>query len=133
MKKNLNRTLILAVAGLAFGAAAYGQDKITANIPFAFRTADGLHSAGVYQVVTRENMIVLQLRSPNGHAVNLPISTPRTSGPGEARPRFVFNCKDDGGCALAQVWMGDGRGFSYAPAAKAETAVVVYFGGESAR
>lgn len=134
MKKIFDRTLIWVAASLALGTAVYGQDKITANIPFAFRTADGLHSAGVYDVLTHSGAVVLQLRSPNGHSVNLPLGIPETSGIGEDRPRLVFNCKDDGGCSLAQVWTGNGKGWSYsAPVAKSETAVVVYYGGEAAK
>jgi hypothetical protein len=135
MKKNFNRTLILAAAALAFGAAAYGQDKITANIPFTFRASDGAHPAGTYAVISRSGDPVLQLRNEaNGHSVNLKIGTPEGGGSGDARPRLVFHCQDDGGCVLAQVWTANGGGFSYpAPpviAPKTESAVVVYYNGE---
>jgi hypothetical protein len=137
MKKNLNRTLMLTAFALTFGAAAYGQNKITATIPFNFRASDGAHEAGTYAVISKGGDPVLQLRNEsNGHSVNLKIGTPEGGGPGEARPRLVFHCQDDGGCVLAQVWTGTGKGFSYpAPqvkAPKAESAVVVYYNGESA-
>jgi hypothetical protein len=135
MKKNFTRTLILTAAALALGASVYGQDKITATVPFNFRASDEMHPAGNYAVVSKPGETVLQLRNEaNGHSINLPIGRPEGGGPGEARPRLVFHCQDDGGCVLAQVWTANGRGFSYpAPqvaAPKTESAVVVYYSGE---
>lgn len=141
MKKNLSRTLVLTAVTLTLGvAAAYGQSNITATIPFEFRTADGAHAAGIYHIVSSGGDPVLRLRSEaTGNTVVLPIGSPEggAAGLGEARPRLVFHCQDDGGCVLAQVWDGNGQGRSYrAPAAKGpklESAVVVYFNGELAR
>jgi len=136
MKKNFSRNLILAAAALAFGSAAYGQSKVTATIPFTFRASDGAHPAGTYAVLSKPGDAVLQLRNEsNGHSINLPIGNPEGGGSGEARPRLVFHCQDDGGCVLAQVWTANGKGFSYpAPqvtAPKTESAVVVYYNGEA--
>lgn len=140
MKKNLSRRLILTAVALSFGAAsAFAADGIVANIPFAFRTADGPHAAGIYHVISKSpGDAVLQLRSEaTGATVNLRIGTPEGGGNGEAKPRLVFHCQDDGGCVLAQVWNGSGQGWSYAaPQVKApqyESAVVVYFNGEAAK
>jgi hypothetical protein len=136
MKKNFNRTLILAAAALAFGSAVYGQDKITATIPFTFRASDGAHPAGTYAVISKTGDAVLQLRNEaNGQSVNLKVGTPEGGGLGDARPRLVFHCQNDGGCVLAQVWTANGAGFSYpAPqvtASTPESAVVVYYKGEA--
>ncbi len=138
MTKNFNRTLILTAAALALSTAVYAQDKITATIPFTFRASDGTHEAGTYAVLSKTGDPVLQLRNEaNGHSVNLKIGNPEGGGPGEARPRLVFHCQDDGGCVLAQVWTANGKGFSYpAPqvkAPKAESAVVVYYNGEAGK
>jgi hypothetical protein len=134
MKKNFTRNLILAATALVFGAAAYGQDKMTATIPFAFRASDGAHPAGTYAVISKTGESILQLRNEaNGHSVNLRLGSPEGGGAGEVRPRLIFHCQDDGGCVLAQVWIANGRGFSYpAPevaAPRTESAVVVYYNG----
>ena len=138
MKKNFTRTLILTAAALALGTSVYGQDKITATIPFMFRASDGSHPAGTYAVLSKPGDAVLQLRNEaSGHSINLPLGNREGGGPGEARPRLVFHCQDDGGCVLAQVWIANGSGFSYsAPQVKApktESAVVVYYNGETNR
>ena len=115
MKKNLNRTLMFAAATLTLGAAAaYGQEKITANIPFEFRTADGVHAAGVYDVLSKAASPVIMLRDEaSRNAVNLRIGAPE-SATGETQPRLVFHCFDGAGCVLSQIWTGNGQGWSYA-------------------
>jgi len=144
MKKNskrafLNHSLIAAAVALALGTAAYGQDKITANIPFEFSANGAVHEAGTYDVVKNPSNLVLQLRNAaNGQSVHLGIGVPEGGSPSaEARPRLVFQCREDGGCALAQVWIADGRGYSYAvPKAKGpelESRLVVVYAGELAQ
>lgn len=138
MKKNLNRNLILTAVGLALSATAvYGQERIIGTVPFAFRAADGAHAAGAYSVISDAGSTVLKLRNrADGKAVILGLAAPEKGPPSaEVRPRLIFNCSDDGGCVLAQVWMGNGLGYSYAAAgpvheSTSENAVAVYFRGQ---
>jgi outer membrane protein assembly factor BamB len=49
MKNVANRLIVFAVSALAFGTAAFGQTtRMTAEIPFAFRTVTGTLPAGSY-------------------------------------------------------------------------------------
>ena len=117
MKKNLNRSLILTAVTLTLGAAAaYGQNNITANIPFEFHASGAAYAAGTYHLATAsENSPVFQLRGDaTRNIVNLRIGVPESGSANSAiRSRLVFHCSDAGGCVLAQVWNADGRGWSF--------------------
>ena len=137
MKKNFNRALMLTAAALTLSAAAaYGQTKVTGEIPFAFRTARGVQPAGVYDLISiSPNREMLALRSvATLKAVPLGIGAPEGSSSArsyEARPRLVFHCSDANGCVLYAAFIDDGRGWSYrAPHVKPseERVAVVYLG-----
>lgn len=135
MKKNLNRTLLLTAAALTLSAAAaYGQIKITANIPFAFRTGGTMHAAGTYDVIAISSIHkVLALRDEStGKAVMLGLGTPEGgSTVGQSHPRLVFRCGNERGCVLSEVWTNDGYGQSYGARPKSsepEHLAVVYLG-----
>jgi len=135
MKTNLNRSLMLTAVAVTLGVAAYGQNNITATVPFSFKANGTAQKAGDYSVVANAGATVLHLvNKSTGQSVQLGIGTPEGAAAGEPRPRLVFHCGDDGGCALAEVWIGDGRGWSYkhalAKGPKYETAVAVYYGAE---
>ena len=49
MKTIANRFFVLAASAVAFGTVAFGQVKLTADIPFAFHTAVGSLPAGKYE------------------------------------------------------------------------------------
>jgi hypothetical protein len=50
MKTIANRLIVFAASALAFGTVAFGQTRMTAEIPFAFHTASGILPAGNYEV-----------------------------------------------------------------------------------
>jgi hypothetical protein len=49
MKTIATRIVVIAASALALGTMAFGQNKMTAEIPFAFRTATGALPAGHYE------------------------------------------------------------------------------------
>jgi len=48
MKTIANRIIVIAASVIALGTVAYGQTTMTAEIPFAFRTASTTLPAGTY-------------------------------------------------------------------------------------
>ncbi len=50
MKSIANRLIVLAASALAFGTVAFGQTRMTADIPFAFHTVSGNLPAGTYVI-----------------------------------------------------------------------------------
>ena len=127
----LNWSRIAVIGGLLSAAAAYGQTKITAEIPFSFRTAAGVQPAGQYAVIPASlGGDVLAIQSvETGRSTLLGIGA-RDSANG-TRPRLVFHCGSESGCALTGVWMSDGRGWAFkTPKVKPseqEHVAVVYF------
>jgi hypothetical protein len=49
MKTIANRLIIIAASAIAFGSVAFGQTRMTAEIPFAFHTVSGTLPAGTYE------------------------------------------------------------------------------------
>ncbi|HEY7338995.1 MAG TPA: hypothetical protein VH639_29160 [Bryobacteraceae bacterium] len=136
MNARLNSLLITAVGLTLSAAAAYGQNKVAADIPFSFRTAGGMQEAGRYAAIPA-NLDGSVLRIQNldtGKSVLLGIGIP--DGDYNKRPRLVFRCGDKNGCVLAGVWMADGRGWSYntpkMKAADRERVAVIYFNNNQA-
>jgi hypothetical protein len=50
MKTIANRLIVFAVSAIAFGTVAFGQTRMTAEIPFAFHTSKGTLPAGTYEL-----------------------------------------------------------------------------------
>ena len=133
MKTTLN-SLLIAAAGLTLSAAAaYGQSRMTANVPFAFTTAAGTQPAGQYTVANSADGSMMKLENRDTRNSSL-------LGPGvpngvekKANPRLVFVCGSESGCALTSVVIGDGRAWSYkAPRMKpSETARITVVNLES--
>src|SRR5580693_78760 len=48
--KIANRMIVFAAGVIAFGTVAFGQTRMTAEIPFAFHTASGTLPAGTYEL-----------------------------------------------------------------------------------
>jgi len=114
MKNKLHRTLLLTAAGFALSAAAaYGQNAVTADIPFAFQTMGGHQTAGRYTLApVNAARSVFSLRNvETGHASLLGFGT--GIDPSGDRAQIVFRCAGEGGCVLASVSMGDGRAWKY--------------------
>jgi len=130
MKKNLTRTLMLTAAVLAAGAAAYAQVHIglNATIPFSFKMNGKTLSAGTYRLgpATMSNSNVLYFRG-----VKASVYAIGTHAIGDdQRARLMFRCGDSSGCALTEVWDGQGQGWKFAAprlsAAEKERLAVVY-------
>jgi hypothetical protein len=50
MKTIANRLIVIAASTIAFGTVAFGQTRMTAEIPFAFHTVNGTLPAGTYEI-----------------------------------------------------------------------------------
>lgn len=113
MKSTLNSRLITA-AGLALSAAgAYGQTKMTANVPFAFNTAGGNQPAGRYAVVpaTGHGSVMKLENRETGRSTMIGVGTP--SAEKQHSARLVLVCGSESGCVLTRVVVDDGRAWSY--------------------
>jgi len=124
-------SVLLTAAVLAVGTATVNaQTRVTAEIPFAFQTLDGMHPAGHYQI-TRAAQGLEAIRLTNLDTQTTTMSVGVLGGAsGDQRPRLVFHCGDSGACRLAGMWTGDGQAWTFAAnrkkAAEAERVAVVY-------
>ena len=109
MKTRVNS--LLFTAALALGAvAAYGQDRIVANIPFEFKTVAGVQPAGHYTLSGHSVSPVL--RHVAGKTSLLGIGVPDEVNPNRP-PQLVFTCGSESGCVLTSVRFEDGRSWKY--------------------
>jgi len=113
MKSIANRLFLFAAAALSLGTAAYGQNILRADIPFAFRDAGGAASAGHYTVRVENNgsgyLAQIQDRATGRGLISLTNRLDNKAGAAIA-PRLVFRCTE-AGCQLSEIWTRDG-GFS---------------------
>jgi len=132
MKSRLN-SLLIAAAGLTLSAAAaYGQTTVVANVPFSFRTPAGMQPAGQYQIApaTNDGSIAVLKNMETGRSTLTGIGSPN-GNPNDKTARLVFRCGSESGCALSEVKMGDGRGWTYKTPhlkpSETERVAVIYF------
>jgi len=113
--RNLKLTLTAALLTL-LGTSAYSQTgSLTAKIPFAFRAVGSDLPAGQYTVgpVANQGAGTMELRNMDtGKAVFLPSKAPGKESK-DARPRLIFQCIDEQGCALTALWSGEGKGLEF--------------------
>jgi hypothetical protein len=110
MKTKLNSLLLTAALTLS-AAAAYGQDQVTANIPFPFQTVAGVQAAGQYGI-SQAGYAVKLTNLATGKSSFLGIGAPEGND-GSKPPQLVFTCGSERGCALTSVRLADGRSWSY--------------------
>jgi len=111
MKTKLN-SLLRTAAGLTLSvAAAYGQSRVVADVPFSFRTAAGVNAAGEYSI-SQEGAAAKLVNQGTGRASLLGIGTPLDAN-SNARPQLLFLCGSESGCALSSVTIADGRSYSF--------------------
>jgi hypothetical protein len=114
MKSIANRLFLFAAAALSLGTAAYGQNILKADIPFAFRGPAGNAPAGHYtvRVENQGSGYLAQIRDrATGRGV-LSITNQLYSKAGaDIAPRLVFRCAEGAGCQLSEIWTRTG-GFS---------------------
>ena len=114
MKTNLKATVMLTAAVLTLGAtAAYGEEVMKANVPFAFRTAAGVQPAGEYSVgklgYDHSVLTIRNLDTLNATIIGMGIPDGTSN---DGRARLVFRCGNEAGCALSAVWV-DGHGTKF--------------------
>jgi hypothetical protein len=127
--------LLLTAAGFALiAAAAYGQTRLTANVPFSFRTIAGVQPAGQYAVVHDGDVTKLEnLATRKATWVGIGVLD-KNDQPNA--PRLVFTCGNESGCALTGVRSEDGREWHFqAPKLKPseEARVAVIYPGSQGR
>jgi hypothetical protein len=110
MKSIANRLFLFAAAALSLGTVAYGQNTLSADVPFAFRMAGGPTAAGHYTVYldsTASGKIV-RINNQQAHRSALSLANRLDSYSNKAiAPRLVFRCAK-AGCQLSEVWTPDG-------------------------
>jgi len=104
--KNSTTKLMIAAALMAVAAGAASAQTLKADVPFAFRTANGTLGAGTYTIsMDKVNRIVL-IQSRTESAMLLP--TTRLDGVKAGDAKLVFSCGVSH-CTLVQVWSGNGN------------------------
>jgi len=107
MKTQINSLLVIA-AGFALSAAgAYGQNRVVADIPFAFHANGKVQPAGQYSVTLQHWATVLR-NAENGNSIVAGLAIPEDNNRNQP-PSLVFTCGDESGCTLTQVRMADGQ------------------------
>ena len=101
-----NRLIVFAAGTIAVGAAAFGQTRMTAQIPFAFRTANGTLPAGTYEIDETHNggsnhvVILRNTASQKAAFAGYPMYNEYRKAPGA--PVVEFACVD-GDCSLKAI------------------------------
>ncbi len=116
-KRSLRYTLTAALLTLACTAAYSQTNTLTATIPFAFRAVGSDFPAGKYKVRPAKGasgaLGTMQLQSVDtGKSVFIQAKAPATESK-NARPRLMFQCVSDEGCALSKLWSGTGSGMEF--------------------
>lgn len=119
MKNLANRLFLFAATAVFLGTAAYGQTGLKTTIPFGFRLPGGGAAAGNYVIRLHStgNTWVVHFYNTDTHKSLLTASSSSlsTGVPSAIRPRLVFRCSDESGCALSEIWTPAG-GYSVAVA-----------------
>jgi hypothetical protein len=116
MKSIANCLFLFAAAALSLGTAAYGQNTLKADVPFAFRGPAGTAETAGYYIVRVENNgsgYVAQIRDRDtGRGVVSLTNQLYNNKVGAAiAARLVFRCIEGAGCQLSEIWTPNG-GFS---------------------
>jgi hypothetical protein len=112
MKSIANRLFVFAAAALYLGTAAYGQDILNANVPFAFRGPAGAEPAGHYtvRIVNNGGGYLAQVRDSATGRGGVSFANRLDNGGAAIAPHLVFRCAETG-CRLSEIWTPTG-GFS---------------------
>lgn len=128
MKNLMNRIAVMAASAVVLGTMAYGQEPLTATVPFDFRTAHKKMPAGDYRIYPQDKAtggrllrLVHVAEKDTVMTIGLPFDTFH-----KGSPAVLFRCAGDR-CALEGVRTTEGS-VTYPGAAKLidnpETAVV---------
>jgi hypothetical protein len=110
MTRIANRLFLFAAAALSLGTAAYGQNILTADVPFAFHTTGSVSSPGKYIVQLRTGGTgqVVHIYNSDTHRSIMSVAYNLSDRPlVPIKPRLVFLCQGRD-CRLSQVWTNDG-------------------------
>lgn len=111
MKSITNRLFLFAVAALSLGTVAYGQNPMSADVPFAFAVqGTAVKPAGHYTIRLEDhgNGPIAQVRDRDTGRGVFSLATPLGNKVGAAiAPHLVFRCTE-AGCRLAEVWTSEG-------------------------
>jgi len=110
MKTKWN-SLLLTAALTVTAAAAYGQNRVIANVPFSFQTIAGVQAAGQYGISQVDGVAKLE-NLETSKASLLGIGVPEGVNAGKP-PKLVFTCGSESGCALTSVQLADGHSWRY--------------------
>lgn len=114
MKSIANRLFLFSAAALSLGTAAYGQNLMKADVPFAFHGPAGTASAGHYIVRVESNgggyIAQIRDRATGRGVISITNRLDNKSGAAVA-PHLVFRCAEGAGCRLSEIWTLTG-GFS---------------------
>jgi hypothetical protein len=113
MTKNLKRVMILTAGLITLGTAAYGQNKVVADVKFPFSTSGGAMPAGTYSVqkVSSGGSAIVTLRNEQTSQATLLI-TNRLVSYDSGNPKMIFRCGNSG-CSLATITLGNGNGWEF--------------------
>ncbi len=105
--KIANRMIVFAAGVIAFGAVAFGQTRMTAEIPFAFHTVRGILPAGTYELrelAGNAHLVVLRnsATQQSAFAGNAMFNTWRTAANGVV---VEFACVEHN-CSLKAIRTG---------------------------
>jgi hypothetical protein len=131
MKSNLTRSLILTAVALTGAAAVYGQDKVAADVPFAFRAAGTGFDAGTYYVAQSGHSGILMLLNQDSGRTKFVTTAAPAEDSRDASPKLVFRCGNQSGCALSAVSLANGRTWElktpHLKPSEMERIAVIYF------
>jgi len=109
---------IALFAAIAAAGAAYGQNYLTATVPFEFKISGKTLPAGKYSIsrMLSHGSTFLALENSDTRQIvvalpNSPISRPFGSSSNNAK--LLFRCGPNG-CALSQMWDDGTRGYEFA-------------------
>lgn len=109
MKTIANRLIVFAASALALGTLAFGQNRLTADIPFAFQTPNGTWAAGTYQLTPQANSaahaVVIRNMATNKVAIAGHAMLDYTAS--SSKPVLKFLC-GQGVCALTAIRTSSG-------------------------
>jgi len=122
MKTIANRLLVFAASALALGTLAFGQNRMTADIPFAFQTPGASWAAGTYTLTPQANSgahtVVIRNAATNKAAIagNAIVDYTEASD----KPVLKFLC-GHGVCALTAIRTTSGT-FEYSVSRQSKNA-----------
>ncbi len=105
MKRNFIVTLSLVALSLLTVSASFGQDRVKANIPFAFQVGKASLPAGTYVVSSAaDHAVRIQGRDASAAALSTYTGEERLRA---ENPKMVFH-KYGSSYFLAEIWDGSG-------------------------